>query len=115
MRSMFDFTRPSSLISLFKSLVLPILSYVAQIWSHSTQYEQYELEKVIHRVWRFATVESGNPMPWNGKDYSRLYEHFNMLTIKQLHLRNYLCFVYKILNGSICHQFSKLFSNRTVP
>ena len=36
MRSTSDFTRPSSVISLFKSLDLPILSYAAQIWSPST-------------------------------------------------------------------------------
>ena len=46
-RSTSDFTRPSSVISLFKSLVSPILSYSTQIWSQSTQNEQYELERVV--------------------------------------------------------------------
>ena len=38
-----------------------------------------------------------------------------MLTIKQLHMRNDLCFVNKILNGSIWSQLRTLFPTRTVP
>ena len=45
-RSTSDFTRPSSIITLFKSLILPIHSYAAQIWSLSTNYEKFELAKV---------------------------------------------------------------------
>ena len=53
-------------------------------------------------------------MPWIEHDYSSLHEQFNMLTIKQLHLRNGLCFVYNFLNGSIFPQLSTLLPTRTV-
>ena len=62
------------------------------------------------KLWtlRYAALKSGNPLPWMDQDYSSLYEQFNFLTVKQLHLSNDHCFMFKVLNGSVCPQLRTL-------
>ena len=88
--------------SLFKSLVLPIFTYAAQIWSPTTQQDHYEMEKIVHKALRNAAQKSGNPMSWIDQHYASLYEQFKVLKVKQLHLRNELCFMLKVFKGSAC-------------
>ena len=113
-RSTFDFKGPNTIIALFKSLVLPILTYAAQIWSPTTQQDHNEIEKIVHRALRNAAQKSGNPMSWIDHDYTSLYEQFKVLKVKQLHLRNDLCFMFKVLKGSVCPQLRSLFPSRSL-
>ena len=97
LRSSYDFTGSNTILSLFKSLVVSVLTYAAQIWSSSTQQDHYELEKIGHIALRYVALKSGNSLPWLEHDYSRLYNklinNLYFLTVKQLHLRNDLCFI----------------------
>ena len=53
LRSTSDFKHPVSLISLFKSLFLPILTYASSIWSPNTCYEYNYLERIVRKDLRF--------------------------------------------------------------
>ena len=114
-RSTRDFVQPATVVSLFKSMVVPTLTYASQIWSPHSQQDHYLLEQIVHLALRYAALKSGNPMAWIDHDYTPLYEQFNMMTIKQLHARNDLCLMYKVLNG-MCNNFlvSQLFTRRVI-
>ena len=65
-----------------------------------TQQGQYALEQVIHLALKYAALKSGNLISWIDRDYAAFYEQFNMMTVRQLQVRNDLCLIYKIVNGT---------------
>ena len=61
-RSTYDIKSPNTILTLFESLVLPILTCESQIWSLSAQQDHYELEKIVLRALRYAGLKVGNPI-----------------------------------------------------
>ena len=96
-------------------MVVPTLTYASPIWSPFTQQDHYSLGQIVHLALRYAALNSGNPMTWIDHDYAPLYEQFNVMAVKQLHARNDLCHMYKILNG-MCNNslVGELFTRREI-
>ena len=80
-RSTFDFKGLNTILTLFKSLVLSLLTYVAQIWSSNTQRDHYEIEQIVHKALRYVALKSENPLSWIDHDYSSLYEQLKVLKV----------------------------------
>ena len=57
-RSTRDFVRPATVVSLFKSIVVPTLTYASQIWSPHSQQDHYLLEQIVHLALRYAALKS---------------------------------------------------------
>ena len=56
-RSTADLTNPNSIISLYRSVVLPTLLYGCQIWSPFLISLKSELEKVQHKFLRYIALK----------------------------------------------------------
>ena len=105
-----------SLSLLYKSLVVPILTYGSVIWSPYTDCNNTLLESVHHKVLRYLCFKSGQPMSFSDHDYGNAIERFKLPTIKDTHRYHDCLTVFKILNGYInCTDLSILFSPRIIP
>ena len=109
-----DFRSPDSILYLYKSLILPHLTYGSIIWSPQLQYLSKSLERVQHRLVRLLALKSGCPMPYVDHDYSPLMSRFNLLPLQLMHKYHDLLFTYKVLHGyTLSREVSDLFTMRT--
>ena len=95
-RSTKEFTDTQSVISLYKSLVLPILLHGSVIWSPHYDVHMKKLESFQHRLLKYLAFKSGTPMSFIDHDYSRLASEFNLPSILSLHAKNDHLFLKKI-------------------
>ena len=104
----------SSLIILFKSLVLPNLLYASIIWTPHQQYMIQKLEGVQHRFLRMLSFRFYIPMSKFDHDFQFVSKFFNLHSIKSIHDMNDLVFMFKFLKSKDKHPtLDKLFSFRT--
>ena len=97
-RSTDDFRHKNSQIALFKSLVLPHLTYASVIWSPTYEIHFKPLESVLHSFLRLLASKSGHPMHYFDHDYSPLISAFNLPSIRSTHsYHDHMC-AFKILN-----------------
>ncbi|XP_046679399.1 uncharacterized protein LOC124366843 [Homalodisca vitripennis] len=98
-RSTRSFNSPQSIVSLFKSLVRPILEYGSVIWSPYQLNHKEQLQHVQNRFIRMLGPRLG--FSYRTTPVSDVESHFGLLP---LHLRRHhadLLFLFKLLNGLV--------------
>lgn len=96
-----EFSNINAILYLYKSLVLPLLTYCSQIWTPYTQNRIKILESAQHRFVRYISYKSGHPMSRLDHEFSARLSHLNLSTISSIHTSLDNKFVFKSLNGCI--------------
>lgn len=105
-----DFPDPSTLITLYYTVVRPGLEYASPIWTPYTGKNDDLIEGVQHRFLRILARKQGRPMLYTDHDYYPIRNVNKLPTLKQRRIFNDLVLLYKILNGQIdCADLSGLF------
>lgn len=94
-----DFRNKETLLYLYKTLVLPHLTYCSQIWSPYTKNRIKILESSQHRFVRYFLYKFGSPMDWFDHNFQPKLEELNLPTIASLHISLSNKVVFKSLNG----------------
>ena len=94
-RSTKEFTDTQSIITLYKSLILPTLLHGSVIWSPHYDVHIKKLESVQHRLLRYLAFKSGYPMNFVDHNYSQLASAFNLPSILSLHAKMIIFFLRK--------------------
>ena len=100
-RTSYDFRKFSSIIHLYRSLVLPVLNHCSVIWPPFTALEIDLLEGVQHRLLRILGFKIRSPMSFLDHDYDPLYQRFKIAKLINLRLYYDQCYKLKILKGFI--------------
>ena len=100
-RTTFNFRHVSSILYLYKTLVLPLLTYCSSIWSPYQQIYINKLEEIQHKLLRYLALKTGNSMSPIDHDYSLLYSQFNFSTIRQLHSQIDAKIAFKLVHNLI--------------
>ena len=96
-----EFKEVSTIIVLYKSLVLPYLLYACQVWSPSLIGQWKLLESLQHTLVRYLSCKIGRPMSFIDHNYTPLMTRFKLPTISQLfHYHDYLL-AYKLFYNII--------------
>ena len=104
------FQNARSIITLFKSLILPSLTYASVIWSPYHNNSINKLESVQHRFLRHLSYRFYIPMHKFDHDYGDVSRYFGLPTIKSIHCVNDITFLYKLLvDYNINGELLKLF------
>ena len=98
-RATIDFRDPLSLVSLYKSLVLPHLTYASVIWTPDVNEHFKPIESMQHHLLRLLSVKVGRPMNYTDHDYSPLMNMFGLPSLLSLHSYYDLIFAFKSKNG----------------
>ena len=98
-RATIDFRDPLSLVSLYKSLVLPHLTYASVIWTPNVNEYFKPIESVQHRLLRLLSAKVGRPMNLTDHEYSPLMNMFGLPSLFSLHSYYDLIMAFKIRNG----------------
>ena len=116
MRTTRDFSDANCIVYLFKTLVLPTLTYCSPIWSPYRDNQMKKLESVQHKFMRYLAYKNGTPLSPIDHNYHQISVSFNLPTIKSLHKVNDFIFAWKIdknlINSDV---LSKMFLERKVP
>lgn len=112
-RSTKEFKNVDTYVYLYKTIVLPTITYCSQIWSpHQDIYMNY-LESIQRKFMRRASYKIGRPMLITDHDYSVLAQRFDLCNIKSLHKFYDLCFVWRVLHGFVsCNTITDIFVTR---
>ena len=79
-----SFSNSSSLIVLYKSLVLPVLTYASVIWTPYIKESIKKLEATQHKLLRHLAYRLHVPMNRFDHDFSSVSKYFNIYTIKKI-------------------------------
>ena len=112
-RSTFKFKSLETVTYLYKSLVLPLLTFGSVIWSPFTATGFSKLESVNKKFLRYASTKTSFPMSYNNHNYNNISSKCKIYTIRSYHHANDLIFVYKtIKNECDLPNHNELFVNR---
>ena len=112
-RSTRDFRNPQSFITLFKTLVLPTLTYSSIVWKPHTVTLSNRLESIQRKFLRSLAFKSGSPMSFFDHNYTSISERFHIPTINSLFDSTDTLLTFKIRNARIsCRQLLDLFTFR---
>ena len=100
-RLTFNFSSLAVITYLFKTLVLPGLTYASVIWSPQTQEKFTDLNRVLTRFLRFASYKYGKPLAYDDHDYSCISAACDINKLDSIHLYQDICFVVECLKGNI--------------
>jgi len=89
-------------VTLYKSLVRPIIEYGNTIWGPHFTVEQQNIEKVQHRATRILTNLHGN-------SYSDRLQILGLPTLKYRRLRRDMILLYRLVNNDIGIDFADFF------
>ena len=95
------FTSLDTVVYLFKALVLPTLTYSSIIWSPYSQNKFDDLNNVIRKFLRYASLKTTNPMLFYDHDYSDISQLCQIYMIESLHEYRDLCFVSEYIRGKL--------------
>ena len=91
-----------SLITLYKSLVRPILTYVSSIWTLSYNYTINKLESIQYKFLRHLFYRCLHFSRFD-YDFSVVSRHLNLYKIKSIYNHNNTLLAYRILRSGNCH------------
>ena len=97
-----DFKRPSTLVHLYESLLLPILTYCSSIWLPFTQTAIDELISIEHIFLSFVSRMTLVPMLFFNHDYTAIHEYSCLPSLRNIYLRNYYI-IELLVERSISH------------
>ena len=100
-RITYNFTSLPVVTYLFKTLILPTLTYCSVIWSPLTQDKFAELNSILTRFLRYASSKNGNPMAWDDHDFSEISTICNINRMESIHHFHDINFVLENLKGNI--------------
>ena len=98
-----DFRSASTLVKLYKPLLLPILTYCLSIWLPHTQLAMGELISIEHKFLRFVSKLTPVQMHFFDHDYTSIRSYLNFMPLRLIFLRN----IYYILPFYISHKFPR--------
>ena len=84
-RTISDFKHTSSIIYLYRTLVLPLLTYCSTIWSPSQHTYIDKFEGIQRKLLRYLALKSGTLLSYTDHDYSNQYIRFRLLWIYKIH------------------------------
>ena len=110
-----DFRSASTLVYLYKSLILPTLTYCATIWAPHTQIDLSQLISIEHKFLRFASKKTATPMHYFNHDFSNIRKILKLPKL-EITLKIQNCIVaYKIANKLFSSsKVNELFVNREI-
>lgn len=100
-RSTKDFRDVNTIISLYKSLVLPHLTYACQVWYPKLKRQWDLLESVQHKLLRYLAFKTGHPMRRDDHNYTPLYNRFHIPSISSIHRYHDHVLSYKLFHNSL--------------
>ena len=99
-RSTYEFKNPATLISLFKSLIMPTLNYASTIWKPHYKSDYTPLEGIIHKFLRYLSFYTETPMTFIDHNYNSISKKFNISTLESNHQMNDLLFANRIITDN---------------
>ena len=105
MKKNFDYLDEETILSIYCSIIRPILEYAVQSWCPFWKKDIEELEKVQHRVTKLVPG-------LQDESYEERCSKLNLPTLEQRRLRGDLIETYKILNGHEGSDYRKFFKLR---
>jgi len=103
-RHTFSFDNYNNLIYLYKSLILPVLTYASVIWRPSIGLLISRLESVHHKLLRHLSYRFYIPMHRFNHDYSQVSRKFHIGTIDSILGIYDVTFLFKIHKNNINHR-----------
>ena len=91
-----DFNHPQTIAYLYKTLLLPILTYCLPIWRPRTEASLKELISIEHKFLRYASSETSSPMHFFDHDYTQIRNVLSLQSLRSLILEIYYLVAYKI-------------------
>ena len=99
----------TTLLHLYRTIALPILTYASPIWSPYEETDCQILEGVHHRLLRMLAYNSGEPLHFLDHAYSLVASKSNLPTLSSLRLVHDACFDFKAIKNII--NSPKIFSS----
>lgn len=110
------FKNTQTLISLYKSLIQPILLFGSIIWSPQYRESIYRLQKVQNNFLRHLAFKDGNPMDRFSHNYTAIIEKFKLPNIEAQHKYNDILFIHKCIHSDYLQEMdAKIFTLRSMP
>jgi len=106
-RKSFHSTDNHMFVTLYKSLVRPIIEYGNTIWGPHFTVDQQNIEKAQHRATRILTNLHGN-------SYSERLQILGLPTLKDRRLRGDMILLYRLVNNDIRLDFADFFTISSV-
>ena len=94
-----DFRNVSTLLYLYKSLLLPVLTYSSSVWFPQTATDFDRLITIEHKFLRFASRKTHNAMHYFDHDYTEIRRALGITKFRNLFNRFDCIVSYKINNG----------------
>ena len=79
-----DFKNASTIIYLYKTLILPIMTYCISIWCPKTENRLKDLIAIEHKVLRYASTKTSQPMHFFNHDYTEIRAQLKVMSLKQI-------------------------------
>ena len=109
------FSSIKTIIYLFKTLVLPSISFAAVIWSPYTSEKFEMLNGIVKKFLRYISYKSGSPMSYDDHNYSEISAKFGIHTVESLHKYYDLCFITDSIKSMLANpESSTFFKSREV-
>ena len=110
-----DFRKVSTLVYLYKTLILPSLTYCASIWAPHTQNNLSLLKAVEHKFLRFASRKTAAPLHYFDHDYTNMRQILRLPKLETLLARQNCIVSFKIVNKLFSSpKVNELFENREI-
>ena len=108
----FDFRNASTLVYLYKTLILPSLTCCASIWEPHTQNNLSLLKAVEHKFLRFASRKTAAPMHYFYHGFTNIRQILRLPKLETLLARQNCIVSFKIVNKLFSSpKFNELFKN----
>ena len=110
-----DFRNVSTLVYLYKSLLLPILTYSSSVWFPQTATDFDQLISIEHKFLRFASRKTQKPMHYFDHEYTEIRKALGITELRKL-FKRFDCIVsYKINNRLFSSsKMNELFEQRSI-
>lgn len=111
-----DFKHVSTLVYLYRALMLPILLYCSSIWHPFTDVAMNMLVAIEHKFLRFASYKTDSPMHFFDHDYTEIRCKLGVISLRSLFRYHDFLLSYKIRNKSFSAEgVHELFMSRELP
>ena len=110
-----DFRSASTLVKLYKSLLLPILTFCSPIWLPHTKAAMDEIVPIEHKFLRFVSRLTPTPMRFDDHDNTPIQKLLNLTPLRTIFLKNYNIVAFNISHNLINFStVNELFSKRNL-
>ena len=96
-----QFRNPQVLLTLYNSLVKPLLTYSSVVWSPFQSNFKIKLERVQHRFFRIIAPRLNLPDPYLDHDYHKIANVLQVPTLTSVRMFKEALFLFKLCNSFI--------------